>query len=86
MAHRIAVGVSGTGSNLRALHAAASRGALDAEIALVFADRDCAAIDWAVEQGIDTLVVPVPKLSDDARARGRRRRPGRVARRRRRPS
>jgi phosphoribosylaminoimidazolecarboxamide formyltransferase/IMP cyclohydrolase len=66
VAHRIAVGVSGTGSNLRALHAAAMRGALDAEIALVFADRDCAAIDWAVEQGLDTLVVPVPRLSDAA--------------------
>jgi phosphoribosylaminoimidazolecarboxamide formyltransferase/IMP cyclohydrolase len=64
VAHRIAVGVSGSGSNLRALYAAAERGALDAEIALVFADRDCAAISWAVEQGIDTLVVPMPKLSD----------------------
>jgi phosphoribosylaminoimidazolecarboxamide formyltransferase/IMP cyclohydrolase len=64
VAHRIAVGVSGTGSNLRALQAAALRGALDAEIALVFADRDCAAIEWAVEQGLNTLVVPVPKLSD----------------------
>ena len=64
MAHRIAVGVSGTGSNLRALHAAIERGALDAEIALVFADRECPAVEWAVEQGIDTLVVPMPKLSD----------------------
>jgi phosphoribosylaminoimidazolecarboxamide formyltransferase/IMP cyclohydrolase len=62
--HRIAVGVSGTGSNLRALHAVASRGAIDAEIALVFADRPCAALDWAVEQGIDTLLVPMPKLSE----------------------
>jgi phosphoribosylaminoimidazolecarboxamide formyltransferase/IMP cyclohydrolase len=62
--HRIAVGVSGSGSNLRALCAAAERGALDAEIALVFADRDCAAVEWAVEQGIDALVVPMPKLSD----------------------
>ena len=69
MAHRIAVGVSGFGSNLRVLQAAAQRGALDAEIALVFADRDCAAIEWAVEQGIDALVVPVPKLSEaEARA------------------
>ncbi|MGD0247536.1 MAG: bifunctional phosphoribosylaminoimidazolecarboxamide formyltransferase/IMP cyclohydrolase, partial [Candidatus Limnocylindrales bacterium] len=66
MAHRIAVGVSGTGSNLRALHAAAERGALDAEIAVVFADRECPAIDWAVEQGMDTLVVPIPKLSQAA--------------------
>ena len=66
MAHRIAVGVSGTGSNLRALHAAASRGALDAEIVLVFADRPCAAMDWAVEQGIETLLVPAAPRGDDA--------------------
>ena len=66
MAHRIAVGVSGTGSNLRALHAAAQRGALDAEIALVFADRDCDAIAWAVEQGIGTVVVPAAPRGDDA--------------------
>ncbi len=64
MAHRIAVGVSGTGSNLRALHATIERGALDAEIALVFSDRECPAVEWAVEQGIDALVVPMPKLSE----------------------
>ena len=69
MAHRIAVGVSGTGSNLQALYALTSRGALDAEIALVFADRPCAALDWAVEQGIETLLVPsAPRGDDDARA------------------
>ena len=66
MAHRIAVGVSGTGSNLRALHAVASRGAIDAEIALVFADRPCAALDWAVEQGIETLLVPAAPRGDAA--------------------
>ncbi len=55
---RIAVGVSGAGSNLRALHAAASRGELGGEIVLVFADRECPALDWAVEQGIDTALVP----------------------------
>ncbi len=66
MAHRIAVGVSGTGSNLRALHAAAARGALDAEIALVFADRACTALDWAVEQGIETLLVPAAPRGDAA--------------------
>jgi phosphoribosylaminoimidazolecarboxamide formyltransferase/IMP cyclohydrolase len=64
VAHRIAVGVSGTGSNLRALHAAIERGSLDAEICLVFADRECSALDWAVELGIDTLLVPMPKLSE----------------------
>jgi phosphoribosylaminoimidazolecarboxamide formyltransferase/IMP cyclohydrolase len=69
VAHRIAVGVSGTGSNLCALHAMASRCALDAEIALVFADRPCAALDWAVEQGIETLLVPAaPRGEDAARA------------------
>jgi len=58
MTGRIAVGVSGAGSNLRALAAAAGRGSLDAEIVLVFADRDCAALQWAAEQGIDTALVP----------------------------
>jgi phosphoribosylaminoimidazolecarboxamide formyltransferase/IMP cyclohydrolase len=66
LAHRIAVGVSGTGSNLRALQAACLRGALDAEIVLVFADRECAALDWAVEQGIETLLVPAAPRGDDA--------------------
>jgi phosphoribosylaminoimidazolecarboxamide formyltransferase / IMP cyclohydrolase len=54
---RIAVGVSGAGSNLRALHAAAARGELGGEIVLVFADRACAALDWAAEHGIDTALV-----------------------------
>ena len=55
---RIAVGVSGAGSNLRALAATSDRGELGAQIALVFADRDCPALAWAVEQGIDTALVP----------------------------
>jgi phosphoribosylaminoimidazolecarboxamide formyltransferase/IMP cyclohydrolase len=70
VAHRIAVGVSGTGSNLKALHAAVRRGALDAEIVLVFADRDCPALDWAVEQGLDTLLVPAAPRGDDAARAG----------------
>jgi phosphoribosylaminoimidazolecarboxamide formyltransferase/IMP cyclohydrolase len=55
---RLAVGVSGAGSNLRALAEAAGRGELGAELALVFADRPCPALDWAAEQGIDTALVP----------------------------
>jgi phosphoribosylaminoimidazolecarboxamide formyltransferase/IMP cyclohydrolase len=55
---RIAVGVSGAGSNLRALAAAAGRGELGGEIVLVFADRACPALDWAAEQGIDTALLP----------------------------
>jgi phosphoribosylaminoimidazolecarboxamide formyltransferase / IMP cyclohydrolase len=58
MGGRIAVGVSGSGSNLRALAARIARGALDAEIALVFADRDCPAIAWAAEAGFETAVIP----------------------------
>jgi phosphoribosylaminoimidazolecarboxamide formyltransferase/IMP cyclohydrolase len=54
---RIAVGVSGAGSNLRALHAAASRGDLGGEIVLVFADRPCVAVDWAASESIPTRVV-----------------------------
>jgi phosphoribosylaminoimidazolecarboxamide formyltransferase/IMP cyclohydrolase len=55
---RIAVGVSGSGSNLRALHAAAVREELGGSIVLVFADRACPAIDWALEHEIDTAVIP----------------------------
>jgi len=58
MSGGIVVGVSGTGSNLRALASAADRGALGAKIVLVFADRECPALDWATEQGIDTTLVP----------------------------
>jgi phosphoribosylaminoimidazolecarboxamide formyltransferase/IMP cyclohydrolase len=55
---RIAVGVSGAGSNLKALVAEAGRGALGGEIVLVFADRDCPALAWAAEQGIETALLP----------------------------
>ena len=58
MSGGIAVGVSGSGSNLRALVAAAERGVLGTKIVLVFADRECPALDWAAEQGIDTALVP----------------------------
>ncbi len=58
MSGRIAVGVSGTGSNLRALVAAAGRGELGGEVVLVFGDRACPALDWAAEQGIDAVLVP----------------------------
>jgi phosphoribosylaminoimidazolecarboxamide formyltransferase/IMP cyclohydrolase len=54
---RIAVGVSGTGSNLRALRAAELRGELGGQVALVFADRACPAIDWATGEGIRTAIV-----------------------------
>ena len=74
---RIAVAVSGAGSNLRALHAAAVRGELGGAIVLVFADRACPALDWAAEQGIDTALVPGG--DDDALAEVARRAPGRTS-------
>jgi phosphoribosylaminoimidazolecarboxamide formyltransferase/IMP cyclohydrolase len=63
---RLAVGVSGAGSNLRALVAATRSGAVRGEIVLVFADRPCAGLQWATEEGIDTALVPYPRLSDTA--------------------
>ena len=73
MSGRIAVGVSGAGSNLRALAAAAGRGELGGAIVLVFADRACPALDWAAEQGIETALVPGgddATLADTLRAVG----------------
>ena len=70
MSGRIAVGVSGAGSNLRAVAAAVERGEIDGAIVLVFADRLCPAVSWAIEQGFETAIVPAPALSD---------RPGRAA-------
>jgi phosphoribosylaminoimidazolecarboxamide formyltransferase/IMP cyclohydrolase len=55
---RIAVGVSGAGSNVEALVRAARRGELGGEIVLVFADRECRALTWAAEEGIETALVP----------------------------
>ncbi|MFO1541081.1 MAG: phosphoribosylglycinamide formyltransferase, partial [Chloroflexota bacterium] len=54
---RIVVAVSGAGSNLRALHAAAARGLLGGEIVCVLADRECRGADFARAQGIRTLVI-----------------------------
>jgi phosphoribosylglycinamide formyltransferase-1 len=61
---RIAVGVSGAGSNLQAVAASARRGELGGDVALVFADRGCPALAWAAEQGIDTTIV---EDGDDSR-------------------
>ena len=56
-ASRIAVCVSGQGSNLRALRRAAGRDALGAEIVLVLADRDCPALQFAAREGLPTAIV-----------------------------
>ena len=57
----IAVLVSGEGSNMRALVAAAEESAWGGGIACVLADRRCAAIDWADARRIPTRVL---KLKD----------------------
>jgi len=54
---RIAVAVSGTGSNLRALRAAERRGLLGGGIVLVLADQPCDALEFARAQGIAVAVV-----------------------------
>ncbi len=64
MTGRIAVGVSGAGSNLRAVAGAVARGELAGSIVLVFADQPCPALEWAAEQGIETALIPSPVLSD----------------------
>jgi len=69
MSGRLAVGVSGAGSNLRALHAATETGAVDAAIVLVFSDRECPGLEWAAEQGIETALVPVPAPAAETAAR-----------------
>jgi phosphoribosylaminoimidazolecarboxamide formyltransferase/IMP cyclohydrolase len=63
----IAVGVSGAGSNLRALADAIGRGEVPARISLVFADRECAALAWAQEAGMDTALVPAVRAGDAKR-------------------
>ncbi len=62
----VAVGVSGAGSNLRALAAAVDRGEVPARVVLVFADRECPALAWAAEQGLETAIVPPARARDRA--------------------
>ncbi|HEU4672746.1 MAG TPA: bifunctional phosphoribosylaminoimidazolecarboxamide formyltransferase/IMP cyclohydrolase [Candidatus Limnocylindrales bacterium] len=68
MTTRIAVGVSGGGSILRALVAAARRGAVRADVGLVFADRPCPGLEWAAGQGIATRLVAGGRDDDLATA------------------
>ncbi len=52
---RLAVLVSGHGTNLRAIHRAIEAGSLPATLALVTADRAAPALDWAKGQGLATF-------------------------------
>lgn len=60
---RLAILISGAGSNMRALIEAQRRGAIDAEIALVLADREAAGLQLAKEFAIETCCLPVVKTA-----------------------
>jgi phosphoribosylaminoimidazolecarboxamide formyltransferase / IMP cyclohydrolase len=63
---RIAVCVSGEGTNLRALHRAQARGLLGGTIVLVLADRPCAALGFAADHDIPTALVAPDAFHDRA--------------------
>ena len=61
---KVAVFVSGGGSNLRALHAAMLDGRVHAEVVAVVSNKpDCGGVSWAEDLGIPTLAYP-PKKTD----------------------
>lgn len=63
---RLAVLVSGRGSNLDALLAASRAGRMDADVARVVSNRpDAAALDVARAHGVEALVVPSAGLARD---------------------
>ena len=64
MSGRIAVCVSGEGTNLRALRNYEKRGLLGGQIALVLADRPCTALAFAADEGLATFLV-APGTYDD---------------------
>lgn len=67
MALRIAVLISGRGSNLRAIARAIDAGTCDAHIAVVVSDRATAeGLTFARERGLPTAVVPMRDYADRA--------------------
>ncbi len=64
---RLAVFVSGHGSNLRSIHAAATAGDIPAQVALVVTDKpDCPAAAFAGRNGIQVLQFPAPGRAPQA--------------------
>jgi phosphoribosylglycinamide formyltransferase len=64
---RVAVFVSGGGSNMRALHAAMLDGRVDASVAVVVSNSiDCGGIQWANDNGLPTLRYPPSKQQREA--------------------
>ena len=64
MSGRVAVCVSGVGTNLRALREFERRGLLGGEIGLVLADRPCDALGFAADEGIPTALID-PSIHTD---------------------
>ncbi len=64
---RLAVLVSGEGSNMRALAEACADPAYGAQVVAVGADRACAGLDWAAGRGIPTFVEELPREPDPER-------------------
>jgi formyltetrahydrofolate-dependent phosphoribosylglycinamide formyltransferase (EC 2.1.2.2) len=64
---RLVVLVSGEGSNMRALVEATTDPAWGATVVAVGADRECAGVEWAQDQGIETFVHALTRGSDRAR-------------------
>jgi phosphoribosylglycinamide formyltransferase-1 len=58
---RLAILISGRGSNMQALVAAQRRGDIDADVALVLANRaDSAGLAWARAESLPSICLPVP--------------------------
>ena len=64
---RLAVFVSGGGSNFRAIHAAMLEGGVHGEVAVVVSNAPtCGGCQYAQAQGIPTLTFPAPKVDPAA--------------------
>jgi phosphoribosylglycinamide formyltransferase-1 len=63
---RLAVLISGRGSNLLAIHAACQRGTLDADIVLVASDRAAPGIDAARAAGLQAELIDARQFEDRA--------------------
>jgi len=62
---KLAVFVSGGGSNMKALHAAILDGRLNAEITAVVSDKpSCGGVQYAQAHGIKALTYPIPKSGE----------------------
>lgn len=64
---RLAIFVSGGGSNFKAIHSAILEGKVNAEVAMVVTNApSCGGADYARAQGIPVLVHPPPKANPSA--------------------